>query len=201
MKYIISNFNNDLSWISAYTDDYIIYDQSNDSTFPNTIVVPHGGSDIKDKMSYIIDNYDNLPDVFALVKGNLFKYITKEEFDLVKDNKTFTPLLTQNHRTYSDDNGVVCFYKDGMYHERNDYWYLRELPTRTINIGNELKEILGFNGKDYLAFAPGSNYIVTRKNIHKHPKELYERLRKYVDLDYYPGEAQLIERGLYNLWS
>lgn len=199
MKYIISRFNHDLGWLKHYTKDFVLYDRS-EKPLEGAIVVDNIGTDIYDKFTYIIDNYDNLPDVAVYTKANLFKYITETEFDLLKDNKTFTPLLTQNHRTYSDNDSPVCWYENGMYCERNDYFYLIPHPCKSINSANELKKLLGLEGRKYLKFSPGSNYIVPKENILKHPKEFYIKLRSYLDWAVYPGEAQLIERGLYYLW-
>lgn len=195
MKYVISNYNNDLSWVREYTNDYVVYDQSGTAGLPETIIRLHIGSDIYDKFSFIIDNYHNLPDIVVFVKGNLFKYISKEEFDGVCQKKTFTPLLTKNHKTTLP----VCFYsEDGMYNEINNFWYLNH--HRTERAG-ELIELLGIRDEEYLKFAPGSNYIVPRENILKHSKEYYKKLRSFLEWGEYPGEAQIIERHLYTLWS
>ena len=193
--YIISRYNHDIDWIKEYTDNPIIYDRS-ERPIDNAIVVPNLGTDISDKFKFIIDNYDNLPDVAIYTKANLFKYITKEEFNKVKDNKTFTPLLTQGHKTYMP----VCYYKDGLYYEINNFWYLNELPHRKDKV-EELKDMLGMRDREYNGFAPGSNYILTKEDIHKHPKEFYAKLKTYIDYEVYPGEAQMIERSMYNLWS
>lgn len=201
MKYIISRFNHDIGWLKYYTKNPVIYDRSEEPVI-GSIIVPNIGTDIYDKFTWIIENYENLPQVVCLAKANLFKYITQTEFDDVKDNKTFTPLLTKGHKTYSDGNGVVCFYdENGMYNERNDYWYLLEHPTKNVKATEELKALFKMDERKYNAFAPGSNYIVTRENILKHPKEFYEKLRSYLDWTIYPGEAQIIERNLYYLWS
>lgn len=198
MKYIISRYNHDISWLKDYTNDFVIYDRS-DEPVENSIKVANIGTDIYDKFTYIIDNYDNLPNVAVYTKANLFKYITKEEFDLVKDNKIFTPLLTKNHKTYSDDKGQVCFYdSEGMYNEINNYWYLNPHPARKTA---ELVELLQMGNRYYNAFAPGSNYILPKENILKHPKEFYVKLRSYLDYDVYPGEAQILERNLYYIWK
>lgn len=195
MKYIISRYNHDIDWIKEYTDNPIIYDRS-EIPANNTIRVANMGTDIYDKFRYIVENYDNLPDVAVYTKANLFKYITKEEFDKVKDNKTFTPLLTQGHKTYMP----VCYYKDGLYYEINNLWYLNELPHRKDKV-EELKDILGMRNREYNGFAPGSNYILTKRDIHKHPKDFYVKLMSYIDYAIYPAEAQMIERSLYHLWS
>lgn len=197
MKYVISRYNHDTEWIRDYTDDYVLYDRS-ESPERDSIVVKNIGSDIYDKLTYIIDNYDNLPDVAVYTKCNLFKYITKEEFDRVKDNKTFTPLLTQNHKTYMP----VCYYQDGMYYEINNGWYLGVHPTKdnSAKYIGKLMNLLGIWDMKYIPFAPGSNYILPKENILKHPKKFYEKLRAYLDWAVYPGEAQIIERGLYTIW-
>lgn len=196
MKYVISRYNHDLSWLSEYTIDYVLYDRS-DEPMPGSIKMPNIGSDIYDKLTYIIDNYDNLPDIAIYTKANLFKYITKEEFDKVKDNKIFTPLLTRNHQEKKD----VCYYdENGMYWEINNRWFLGAHPTKTPEAADELYRLLGIDKLWYVPFAPGSNYILPKENILKHPKELYEKLRSYIDWAVYPGECMIIERGLYTLF-
>lgn len=194
--FIISRYNHDISWLNDYTDDFVLYDRS-DVPDKKAIVVPNIGSDIFDKFTYIIDNYDRLPYVAVYTKANLFKYITKEEFDLVKDAKFFTPLLTQNHKTIEG----VSFYKDGLYWEINNLWYLNAHPPKNMETVKELLELLGLWNLKYIPFAPGSNYILTRNNILKHSKEFYIKLRSYIDWAVYPGECQIIERGLYTLWK
>lgn len=198
MKYIISRYNHDLEWLKEYTDDYVLYDRS-EEPLPNSIVVPNIGTDLYDKLTYIIDNYDNLPDVAVYTKANLFKYISKEEFDEVKDNKIFTPLLTKNHKVYLDDDGPVCYYDNqGMFNERNNFWYLYPHPAK---FAPKFIEIFKMDQRLYNAFAPGSNYILPKENILKHPKSLYEELRSYLEWDVYSGDAQLLERNLYYLWQ
>lgn len=194
-KYVISRYNHDLSWLKDYTDDYVLYDRS-EVPLEGAIVVPNIGSDIYDKLTYIIDNYDHLPSVAVYTKANIFQYISKEEFDLIKDNKKFTPILTKNHKTELP----VSFYDDkGMYNEINNYWYLGAHPPKSYE---SMKELLGLLNliTDYHTFAPGSNYILPRKNILKHTKVYYMKLRSFLEWAVYPGEAQILERHLYHIW-
>ncbi|MDP2788589.1 MAG: DUF3431 domain-containing protein [bacterium] len=200
---MVSNYNADMSWILDYTDNYIIYDRSDTDEWikpfdPKKVIkVPNIGWDIYDKFTYIIDNYDNLPETMILTKGNIFKYITKEEFDEICNNETFTPILTKHHKTYMP----VCFYsEDRMFNEKNNSWYLRSFPARYFTSYNQFIKNLGLSAPKYVKFAPGSNYLVTKQNILKHPKSFYEQLRRCVDYSALPGEAQIIERFLYTLW-
>jgi len=201
---MVSNYNADISWILDYTDNYIIYDRSDTDEWikpfdPKKVIkVPNIGWDIYDKLTYIIDNYDNIPESLIMTKGNIFKYITREEFDEICDNPFFTPIFTKHHETYMP----VCFYDEsGMFNEINNSWYLNDLKTRYFNNYTGFAKHFGFPTPKYLKFAPGSNYIVTKENIAWYPKEFYERLRDCVSYGALPGEAQIIERCLYTMWS
>lgn len=195
MKYILSRYNHDISWLEDYTDDFVIYDRSL-KPIPGSIIVPNIGSDIYDKFTYIIDNYDTLPEVAVYTKANIFKYINKSEFNRIKNNRYFTPILTKTHKEKNN----FSFYMGGMYYELNNYWYLNIHKPKSMKAVGELTKILGIHQLAYVPFAPGSNYILTRENIHRHSRDFYARLRSYLDWDIYPGEAQIIERGLYTLW-
>lgn len=202
MRIVASNYNADCSWIpEASGGDYFIYDRSECGLDPSKVrKVENVGNADYDRLTYLVEEYDNLPDVFMLIKSNLFKYITKEEFDRVKDNTTFTPLLTQNHRTYSDQLGVVCYYAGGMYHERNDSWYLHEVPAKYFNDYASFAHEFQLPNPRYIPFAPGGNYILTREKVHKYSRDYYDKMRSILPYCQLPGEAQLIERSYYNIW-
>ena len=199
INFVVSRWNNeDVSWVGQYSPSMILYDRS-DNPVPGSVIVPNLGTDISDKLHFIISNYNNLPPVAVYTKANLWKYISQPEFDKVKNNQSFTPLLTMNHRVYKGEDGKdVCFYKDGIYWEINNLWYLSEHPIK--HDPKEIQALMGIDKMEYVPFAPGSNYILTAEDIRRHPKEFYIKLYNYLQWAVYPGEAQIIERGMYNLW-
>ena len=198
INFVISRFNQDTSWVAKYAPSMILYDRS-DNPVPSSIIVPNLGADLADKFHFIVTNYNNLPPVAVYTKANLFKYISQPEFDKVKNNSWFTPLLTMNHRTYNDASGKpVCYYKDGIYWEINNMWYLNQHPFKHNPL--EIQALMGIDKMEYVPFAPGSNYILTAEDIHRHPVEFYIKLYNYLTWAVYPGEAQVIERGLYTIW-
>ena len=199
INFVVSRWNNqDVSWVGQYSPSMILYDRSDDP-IPGSNIVPNLGTDIADKLHFIITNYDNLPPVAVYTKANLWKYISQPEFDKIKNNPFFTPLLTMNHRTYKDNQGKdVCFYKDGIYWEINNMWYLNEHPVK--HDPKEIQALMGIDKMEYVPFAPGSNYILTSEDIRRHPKEFYIKLYNYLMWAVYPSEAQVVERGLYTIW-
>lgn len=206
-KAILVNYNFTPAWLLDSGLDYLIYDRSDSreylKDFPQERIIytENKGNVDYDKLSYLIENYDSLPEVFLWGKTNLFKYISEEEFALVKDNKTFTPLLTQHHKTYSDKNGVVCYYSGGMYHERNDSWFLNEVPAKYVNSFQEWAQIHNFNVGRYIPFPPGGSFILTRETVHRYSVDYYIKMRDMLEYATLPGEAQCAERSYFLIWS
>lgn len=205
MKKVLVNYNftPDKEWIG---DDYLIYDRSEDGIDhlaefdPAKIIKTENVGQVDlDKLNYLIDNYDNLPDVFLWGKTNLFKYITPEEYEKVKDNKEFTPLLTMNHETRTDNSGYICYYSEGIYWERNplvyseSYKYFRDY--------GEFAHAFQLPNPPYLPFAPGGNYILTRERVHRYSRDYYEKMASVLPYAWMPLEAYLCERCYYTLWK
>lgn len=198
MKAVITHYGGgDCSWITDFTDDYIVYDRG-DCGLEKRIPRDNVGDADYDKLTYLVDNYFDLPDVFLWTKSNLFKFITREEFDRVKDNTDFTPLLTSSHTTYEP----ICRYTaDGMYQELNNSWYLGSVPARYFQSYAEFARAFHLPNPKYLTFAPGGSYILTRERVYRYGQAFYDELRGILPYCQRPGEAHMLERTYYTLWS
>jgi len=197
------NFTPDKEWIG---DDYLIYDRSDDGIdhleeFDKSKVIytENVGNADYDRLDYLVDNYETLPDVFLWSKTNLFKYITKEEYEKVKDNQEFTPLLTQNHKTYSDNLGVVCYYSGGIYHERNPMLYSNQW--RFCKDYPEFAYMFQLPNPSYIPFAPGGNYILTKERVYRYSRDFYAKMASILPYCQLPLEANFCERAYYQLWK
>jgi len=211
-KAVFVNYNYTPDWLKDYPDlDWIMYDRSDtydwlkgfpkhshttvNADFRKILYTKNVGNADYDRLTFLIDNYGHLPKVFLLSKSNLFNYITKEEFDKVKDNKVFTPLFTQNHKIYEP----ICRYNNGMFEELNNSWYAPQFK-RKFDTYNDWADYMGLPKPKYLQFAPGGNYILTPKEIHKHPKEFYIKMRDTLEHAVLPAEAHYVERSYYQIW-
>ncbi len=204
------NYNFDpKDWWLEYEFDPIVYDRSDDGierTFTAKQIrrTENKGNVDADKLGHLIEFYDELPHVFLWGKSNIFKYISKEEFDKVAKNQEFTPLLTQNHKTYSDQHGVVCYYQGGIYYERNSDWIPNNPDLASsgrfsswVDWANEFQ----LPKPAYLPFAPGGNYLLTRERVHRYSRDYYARMRETLLYAQNPMEAHLAERSYYLLWQ
>lgn len=186
--FIVSHYNSNYDWVYEYTDSFVVYHKGRVNV----------GYNISTVMSYIIENYDHLPDMCVFVKDNMLsRHITKEEFDKVVNNKTFTPLLTQNHKTYLP----TCKYEDGIYCEFNNSWYFNSYPHKYFSTYKEFAGIMGLPNPEYLKFAPGACYAVPRENILKRPKEFYQKLLEFCSWSKENSESHCIERSLIDVWQ
>lgn len=211
MKAVLINYNFTPTWLEDYDFNTTIYDRSDD-TYPTDwklteekvetlIRTQNKGNVDYDKLGYLVEHYNDLPDVFLWGKSNLFKYITKEEFDKVKDNKEFTPLLTSGHNTYRDSKGLVCYYDQfDMYHERNDSWYVGQMESNFATYGDWAR-YLNLPNPNYLAFPPGGNFILTKDRVHRYSRDFYEKMRNTLDYCQLPAEAHMCERTYNSLWQ
>lgn len=208
---VISQFNRDLTWIPEFTDNYLIYDRSTDPNYKlpssidkkKVISSPNVGYNSYDYFRYIVDNYDNLPEVVIFAKAWTWpRHVSKEYFERVMNNEYFTPLT--DYRMHQDRWPYGFFSPDGLLCELNtDIFLTPDRPTRYVHGFNDF---LRFCFKEpliprYRMFAPGGDYIVPRANILKLPKVFYENLKLFTSHDKHCGETHIIERAMPILWT
>ena len=225
----ISNYFNDLDWLLEYNNPHVIYHKTWNGVFEDikglkviqpleleekypTFNIKNGsqnGYNIYDYLSFIIENYENLPDVTAFIKGNLIgRHISKVIFDKLIHNKYFTCIedwKSHDKKQRSLQNNYAMFSCDGGWMEKNTDWYLNR-PNQTIKFFNSYNQFLSFCFKDpvypkYIRFPPGANFIVPKENILKYQKIFYQNLIKFVEYSRLPSEAHILERALYTIWN
>ena len=222
-KLVVSNHNSDLEWLSM-TYDYgfspentIIYDRSDEekdwSHLGESLRSPNVGENIYDMMRFIVEHYDNLPDISIFIKGNMFQrpeerggeeyYTTPERFTRALQAEYFLPIERFHNSTAAVVNGGG-FIQPTWEADSNPTIYSRHFSTFPKMLNKLFVNPPSFN---YNRFAPGGNYVVPKGNILKFSKALYEKLQFYCS--YEPpaeyqstsGESYLIERALYLIWT
>ncbi len=202
---VVSNYNNNIEWIKEYTDNYIVYDRSDKRTVEENVKVilqKNVGYNLYDYFTYIIDNYNNLPNCIVFVKGNVVgRHVSKDFFDRIINNTSFTPIEEKEMLVIRQP--LSFFSSESGYCEINNDWYLKHNKTKYFHSYNDFLKFCFVNPviHKYINFAPGANYIVPRENILKLPKQFYENLRFIISYTQLPGEAHIIERALYTLWT
>lgn len=204
---VVSSFNNDVSWVPLRTNNYVIYNRGTtpisykiDKT--KVITTPNIGYNLYDYFTFIIDNYDHLPERTIFTKGNVFpRHATESYFDQVSNSDIFRPI--EDPSMHEPKRPSAFFSSGGEYHEINNSWYMKEYSKRYFSDYNDFLKFCFKNPilPKYVRFAPGACYIVPKDNILKLPKIFYQNLLEFISYTPLPGEAHIIERSLYTLWT
>jgi len=196
---IISRYKEDWQWVRDYTDYFLIYNKGEPISDPNVINVPnHGGNQI-DIFRYIIDHYENLPELMAFVQATPWDHCKKEIFDKLIYNEFFTPLEYYGLIPANDWERRDEF---GGFLEINNSWYLscagdRNFPCSFSSFDQFMDSIfLDYDHVDFIRFSPGSMYLIEKNQALNYSKDFWKRLMKRLNR-FNPTEAHLIERSLW----
>jgi hypothetical protein len=197
-----------------YCNDYLIIDCSDDGKTPdelkaagyNFIHVENTGHNLTSYFHYFIDNYDNLPEHIALLKGNIIgRHVSKEFFDRIYNNNWFTYIyqdkkMWERYKKGGDETSIASLLSEEDYMELNSSWYMNQ--SHAYRYFYNMDDFYRFVYKDpviprYCEFSPGGCYIISREQVLKNSKTFYKNLntlmeyRKEVN---FPAEAYLVER-------
>lgn len=223
---VVSNHaNHDLEWLKL-THDYgfspqntLIYDRTADD-FPGKSKIDHLGKVIKspnvgsnpyDIGRYIVDHYNNLPDMMIHIKGNLLQknYTTEEKFIYALKANWFVPIdggpLCETYFPYLvNDNWFAqpMEWEDRTEQEKAEEIKQMKVYPRISSLREFIQDL--FIVQDipkFLSFAPGANYAVPKNCILKYSKNFYKKIMYYTDYNNNPIEAHWFERILQMAWQ
>lgn len=220
--FVIHNFNTVPEELLELCEDYLIYDCSSEKEVKDRLHsmnlhmkdIENTGHNITSYFSFFDEYYDRLPEVMCLLKGNMIgRHCSKEFFDSVYDNKTFTFLYDEkqywNKFSKFDENhqkneaGTTFLAMENVYVEKNDSWYVESLnhPKKYFNDVDDLLRFIYKNPMipQYCMFSPGACFIVRREQVQRHSREFYRNLNKLMNYGMepsFPSEAHQIERIL-----
>ena len=216
------------SWVSKYTDNYLILDRYHRLPESEKIKWQDNlGQNVYDIFDFIYMNYESLPEINIFCRAaflnpkddGISRYdengrkistgnCSEEYFIKICNNIDFTEIHdfgSEAHERYK--NQPVPASKldpDGYgFLEINNSWYLSSHGSKFFNSLNHFLSEVFENPEypEYVRFSPGANYIIPRKNILRYNKHFYEEMRKFIGWDVITGEAHIVERALYILFT
>jgi hypothetical protein len=227
--FVVSNHSNhNLEWLKI-THDYgfspsntIIYDRTPDD-FPRksridhlgkVIPSPNVGSNIYDIGRFIVDHYEDLPDMMIHVKGNLFQrgYTNKDRFIYALNANWFVPIDrgTHLHNRFPLVVNDNYFSLPVEWEERNVHtWTISNVKNlkvypRIKTFKSFIKDIFVIKDSEiptFISFAPAANYAVPKNCILKYSKNFYKKMMYYTDYASNPLESHWFERILQLAWQ
>jgi hypothetical protein len=188
---VISRYNEDVSW-SRNVPHKIIYNKGDRSSIPTdlheyVIDLPNIGREAHTYLTYIVANYDNLPDVVVFTQGRYNDHYggdIKTLFNIDSCSKNY-----QNSAHFGQ-------YAGGNYNFRITHWHENLTPTKyNESYGQWYERLVSTPFPPDHRMYVGAIFSVTRDRIHKHSLAFYTRLLQEGDFDSRsPESAHFMER-------
>jgi hypothetical protein len=179
MLIVIARYNENIDW-SIQFPNVLIYNKGElIKNCDNQILLENVGTICHTYYKYIYDNYDNLENYTIFLKGNPF--IDSPDALLNIWNYINDKNLDINFNYISEK--IINCNLSGCYYDMS-------LPLIDVyeKLFNERKTNMPF------IFGIGSQFIVSREQIHKRPKEFYLKIINLLNYSECPIEAFVIER-------
>jgi hypothetical protein len=210
---VVSRFNEDISWLGDLLTgnnmfSAVIYNkgkhlQSSDKY--SVIELENIGGNQRDIFYHIATRYKDLAPYSVFLQAYPFDHCSKGNLYNWVNNRKLTSLEDYKGRHLNNNTGWINEYGD--YTERNNSWYIRAhnkvSPTRCRYSSFDVFMHSVF--EDYkplrsITFAPGSQYLIPKANIHYYPIKFWLFLQDELN-QFNSTEAHLIERALYLIFS
>lgn len=177
LKVIVSRYNEELEWVKDIKYDVIVFNKNETdfNLFENNL--PNVGREGHTFFSYIVNNYEFLPEYVAFLQGNPHDHCSNvvNEINEFKFNTPFKQL-------------------GPIFEETMDI----------EDINNQIKTYakkIGFEPKFPVYYVRGAQYIVSRDQIYNKPKSYYEKILGTLEHEIYPWDVLNVEKTLFQLYG
>ena len=177
---VVARYNEDLKWTKQYSN-VIIYNKGgklNDDEY-KYISLKNVGREGHTYYTHIYENYDNLTDYVIFLQGRPTDHTAKLKSRIQK--------YTENNEldidfAFLSDRVLDCSLGGCGHHRELD------LKTAYNNLFDEKRK------SNLFKFGAGAQFIVSKKQILKRPKEFYLKIIKMLEKEKNPTEGYIIER-------
>jgi hypothetical protein len=205
-KIIVARYNENVQWLFKEKDNCIIYNKGTPLKIDSEIMLDNVGRESETYLNYIINNYDNFPDIVIFTQANISDHRGKNDVNyLLKLKEEAThygkslPTVVHNYTNnpskywgpyWNANKSYNGFYLKDNYKNNNPQvfvdWFkknINETYPNPINIyGNAL-------------------FAVKKELILKHPIEYYQKLILEVNHHINSSEGHFFERSWYYIFN
>jgi len=190
---VVARYNEDLSWLNKYNlNNVIIYNKGSFSTIDipvkNIVNLPNVGRETHTYLTYIIDNYHNLPDVIHFTQGSID--------DHHQQNNDFLNITEYSH------NYTTCSFMMGfnVYPPRLSYYYTPLDPAECDGVEWFRRYVNPYVDMNCMNIWCGAIFSVRREYILSRPKQYYQTLLQQVQT-FNPEVGHFFERSWFYIFN
>jgi hypothetical protein len=203
-KIVVARYNENIEWLKNEKENCVIYNKGNKLNIENEIIVENYGRESETYLRYIIDNYENLPDVVVFTQA----YIS----DHIKGKNELVFLITIKNQALQHSKSIYCYVHDDVsknphwdkeWNLRSDGFYLANnyKNNRQMTFIEWFKTHIDKNYPNPINLYTAGIFAVRKDLILKHPVEYYEKLITEVNHHINPAEGHFFERSWYYIFA
>ena len=208
----VARYNEDLDWLQHYKKDAIVYTKTNKlkkSEFKEVVSIEPVGLETYSFFCYIVDHYDNLPDVVAFIQGRVDDHLGDVKNTHSQDDKKNPIVFLDYILKEAYEKGISAPIDENVYDHTN--WRL-STPNRisgkeciTVqydNITDWWENYVGLKWSGPSRCTWCQCFAVKKENILRHKKEMYLKLKNDPNFkNTYCEVAHFWERMLFPLFA
>jgi hypothetical protein len=191
-KVVVARYREDLSWLNKYNlDNVVVYNkggEDNTLNLPNVINLPNVGRESHTYLTYIIDNYYNLPDIIFFTQGSINDH-GMAGFDFLNING-----YSKNYSTCSFMQGFSC------YPPRLNYYYTELDPAECDGVEWFRRYVNAHIDMNVMNIWFGAIFSVRKEYILSRPIEYYKTLLQQLQ-SFNPEVGHFFERSWFYIFN
>ena len=204
----VARYSEDLEWLGKYKKDSVIYNKTtelNEGDFKEVVSMEPIGLETYSFFCYIVDHYDNLPDVVAFIQGRVDDHLGDIKNTHSKDDKKNPIVFLDYILNEANDKGVSAPLDENVYDHMNwrlatpderykvcEYAHMTDWWNKYID--------LPWPGPSRCAWS--HNFAVRKDKILQHSKEKYIHIKNDPEFQHpYVEVSHFWERMLYPFFA
>lgn len=209
-KYIFTRVNENIDWIlndEEISNNSIIYAKGEPLNIKNEILTENVGKDAGSHLKFIIDNYENLPDVCVFSQAKISDhYLYGRPGNIESLKKLKDDAFTYGESPYVEIPNDKAWIKDWNFQEIEGHTHFFKDPSLYKN-GNIINFIDWFNihvdskSTDIKRFHPCCIFSVSKEKILSRSKNYYINLFDQINWHWNAIEIGHIERSWHHIFN
>ena len=203
-KIVVARYNESVSWLESEHATCVIYNKGHRLSANNEILLPNVGRESETYLHYIIDHYNNLPEVVVFTQAMISDHKGSDDVNYLLNikNEALQFSCSQNYFKHYDEGGK-CIHFDKEWNFRSDGIFLKDnykINTPIPFLSWFTTHIQATYPDPILVYGNGI-FAVKRELILKNPIDYYKTLIAEVDHHIDSTEGHFFERSWYYIFN
>jgi hypothetical protein len=202
-KIVVARYNENIEWLKSEMNNCIIYNKGNKLNLPNEVMLENVGRESETYLNFIINNYDNLPDIVVFTQANISDHIGSNDIYHLINLKNQAELYGKSLKLKIHYHGTYEFWWDKDWNIKEDRFLNPNnyKNNKHILFVDWFKENININYPNPIYIYPNGLFAIKKELILKKPLEYYKKLILEVNHHINPVEGHFFERSWYYIFN